>query len=286
MIIVILGFMGSCGLVFTLHFLNPGMYTPEQIEHELGIHAIGMIPKLPPKVEPYDYLRKKPHSGYVEALNSLKISLKLSDPDARVKVIQITSSVPEEGKSSLVLSLAVVMAKEGKKVLVIDADLRRSSLDKTLGLPKEGPGLTDYVMAQIDSPDEYVHPHEEAGIDYMRTGDAHYASATDIFTSNRMQRIVATLKERYDFVLFDTPPVMAVADARVIGQLADKTLFVVRWDKTPRKVARASLELLRKADANIAGVVLQQVNLKRYGRYGYGDSGYYHYGPARRYYTN
>ena len=126
---------------------------------------------------------------------------------------------------------------------------------------------------------------EESGIDIMHTGDAKYANATDIFTSNRMQDIVAALKQRYDYVLFDAPPIMAVADARVIGLVTDKTLFVVRWDKTPRKVARASIELLRQGGTSIAGVVLQQVDLKRYGRLGYGESGYYyHYSRYSHYY--
>ena len=286
-IIFILGFMAACGLVFGLHFLNPGLHSPEQIEKETGLHAIGMIPKLPGKGEPHEYLMKKPHSGYVEAINSLKISLKLSDPDARIKAIQVTSSVPEEGKSSLVLSLAMVMANEGKNVLVVDADLRRSSINKRLGLPQEGLGLTDYVLAQTDKPDEFIIRHEETGIDFMRTGNAKYANATDIFSSKRMHSIVDTLKQRYDYVLFDTPPVMAVADSRVIGQITDKTLFVVRWDKTPRKVARAGIELLRKGNADIAGIVLQQVDLKRYGRLGYGDSGYYyHYGRYGQYYQS
>lgn len=279
--------MAACGLVFGLHFLNPGLHSPEQIEQVTGLHAIGMIPKLPGKGEPHEYLMKKPNSGYVEAINSLKTSLKLSDPDALVKAIQITSSVPEEGKSSLVLSLAMIMVKEGKKVLVVDADLRRSSINKRLGLPQEGPGLTDYVLANDDPPDEYIVSHEESGIDFMRTGDAKYANATNIFSSKRMQSIVAVLKQQYDYVLFDTPPVMAVADARVIGQLTDKTLFVVRWDKTPRKVAKAAIELLLKGDADIAGIVLQQVDLKRYGRLGYGDSGYYyHYGRYGQYYQS
>lgn len=286
-IIVILGFMASCGLVFGLHFLSPGLYSPEQVEQELGIHAIGMIPKLPAGTEPYEYLIKQSNSGYSEAINSLRISLRLSDPDARIRALQVTSSVPEEGKSALVLSLAVLMAKEGKKVLVVDADLRRSSVEKTLGIAEKGPGLTDYVLADTDVPDEFIVHHEAADIDVMRPGDAKYANATDIFTSKRMQAIVAMLKQRYDYILFDTPPVMAVADARVIGQIVDKSLFVVRWDKTPRKVARASIDLLQKGDANIAGIVLQQVDLKRYGRIGYGDSGYYyHYGRYTNYYQS
>ena len=287
LIIFFLGFMAACGLVFTLHFLSPGLYSPEQIQQELGINAIGMIPKLPAKESPFEYLLKKPHSGYVEAINSLNISLRLSDPDARIKCIQITSSVPEEGKSSLVVSLAAVMARAGKKVLIIDADLRRSSINKKLGLPEEGPGLTDFVLAASDSPDEFITSHEETGIDYMRTGDARNANAADIFSSKRMHSIITLLKQQYDYVLFDTPPVMAVADARVIGQLADKTLFVVRWDKTPRKVVRAAISLLREGGADIAGIVLQMVDLKRYGRLGYGDSGYYyHYGRYGQYYQN
>jgi len=142
-------------------------------------------------------------------------------------------------------------------------------------------------MADSGTPEEYIINHEETGVDFMRTGDAKYANASDIFSSQRMQMIVETLKEKYDYILFDTPPVMAVADARVIGQIADKTLFVVRWDKTPRKVARAGIELLQKGGADIAGIVLQQVDLKRYGRFGYGDSGYYyHYGRYGQYYQS
>jgi capsular exopolysaccharide synthesis family protein len=181
----------------------------------------------------------------------------------------------------------MVMASEGKKVLVVDADLRRSSLVKTLGLDPHGPGLTDYVLADTAAPEAFIVYHEVAGFDVMRSGEAKFANATDIFSSKRMQHIVTILKHRYDFVLFDTPPVMAVADARVIGPVVDKLLFVVRWDKTPRKVARASIELLRRGGANIAGVVLQQVNLKRYGYLGYGDSGYYyHYGRYGQYHQS
>jgi len=286
-IIFVLGFMAACGLVLALHFLNPGLYSPEQIQQELGLHTIGMIPRVPSGFSPQDYVIQKPNSGYVEAINSLKISLKLTDPDALIKAIQVTSSVPEEGKSSLVLSLATVMAREGKKVLLIDADLRRSSLGKRLGFSSEGPGLTDFVLAETDSPDDYVKHQEAIGVDYLGTGNAQYANATDIFTSHRMQQIISVLKRQYDFVLFDTPPVMAVADARVIGQITDKTLFVVRWDKTPRKVARAAIDLLRKGGADIAGIVLQQVDLNRYGRLGYGDSGYYyHYGRYGKYYQS
>lgn len=284
-VIAMTGFLGACALVFALHLLNPGLLSPEQIEKEYGVHAIGMLPRLPSGTKPHQHLLDKRTSAYVEALNSLKISLQLSDPDAKIKAIQITSSVPEEGKSSLALSLAMVLSQAGRKVLLIDADLRRSHLEETLGLAVDHPGLTDLVLAADGDPGDFIVKVEKFGIDFMRSGDAGYANATDIFSSRRMEAIVAGLRAKYDYILLDTPPVMAVADARVIGKLADKTLFVVRWDKTPRKVVRAALDLLRKGGSDITGAVLQQVDLRRYGRLGYGDSGYYyHYGRYGQYY--
>ena len=284
---VLLGLMGSCGLVLGLQFLNPGMHSPEQVERDLGEHVLGMIPTLPSKVEPHEQVLNKPNSGYVEAVNSLIVSLKLSDPDKQAGAFQVTSSVPEEGKSSLILGLGIILARSGSKVLVVDADLRRSSIEKRLGHTEDGAGLTDLVLSDSDSISDFVVHHEETGIDFMRTGDARYANATDIFSSRRMQHIVGLMKQDYDYVLFDTPPVMAVADARVIGAVVDKTLFVVRWDKTPKKVARAALNQLRHAGNEIGGAVLQQVDLKRYGRIGYGDSGYYyHYGRYGKYYSS
>ena len=284
---VLLGFMGACGLVLGLQFLNPGIYTPEQIEHDLGIHAIGMIPKLPSKIETHQYLLDKPNSGFAEAINSLRVSLKLSDPDKKVKAIQITSSIPEEGKSSLAIGLAMAMVKSGERVVLVEADLHRSMIEKRLGMPTDVPGMTDLIMSESDQVSDFVNHDEKTGIDLIRTGDAKYASATDIFSSQRMQTIIDLLKQQYDCILFDTPPVMAVADARVIGSVVDSTLFVVRWDKTPKKVAKAAIQLLRQGGTDIAGIVLQQVDLKRYGRIGYGDSGYYyHYGRYGQYYNS
>lgn len=284
---VLLGLMGACGLVLGLQYLNPGIYTPEQIQHDLGVHAIGMIPKLPPKVEPHEYLLDKPGSNFMEAINSIVVSLRLSDPDKNVKTMQVTSSVPEEGKSTLVLSLAIAMAKSGKRVLLMDTDLRRSSLEERLGFDSKVPGLTDLVMAESDNVSDYISRHEPSGIDFMRSGKGEYASASEIFSSRRMQKIIDLLKQQYDYILLDSPPVMAVSDARVIGQLVDKTLFVIRWDKTPKKAVKAAIQLLRQGGTEVGGIVLQQVDLKRYGRIGYGDSGYYyHYGRYSQYYSS
>ena len=283
---LLVGFLGACGLVLGLQMLNPGMMSPEQVQRVLHEFVIGLIPIVPGKVAPHDYVLKKPNSGLVEAINSLKFALELSDPDNPVKAVQVTSSVAEEGKTTLAIAVARVMAASGKKVILVDGDLRRSSIGNKLDIREKHKGLSDLVVAGDADLSEFLVRDEKGGVDFMPTGTAKYANATDIFSSHRMVEIVATLKSIYDLVIVDTPPVMAVADARIIGRVVDTTAFVVRWDKTPRKVAKAAVEQLHRADVDIAGVVLQQVDLDRYGRMGYGDSGYYyHYGRYGKYYS-
>jgi succinoglycan biosynthesis transport protein ExoP len=283
---IVMGFLAACGLVLGLQLLNPGMMTPEQVQKVLKEFVIGLIPISPGKAIPHEYVLEKPNSGLVEAINSLKFGLALSDPDHPVKAIQVTSSVPEEGKTTLAIALARVMSASGKKVLLVDGDLRRSSIGKKLNMREKHKGLSDLVVAGDAPLAEFLVRDEKGKVDLMPPGTAKYANATDIFSSHRMEEIVTMLKSVYDLIIIDTPPVMAVADARIIGRVVDKTLFVVRWDKTPRKVAKAAMEQLNRANVDIAGVVLQQVDLDRYGRMGYGDSGYYyHYGRYGKYYS-
>ena len=285
-VITMMGLMFGVGLVLVLQFLKTGLLSPEQIERELDVHTLGVIPNVPANLEPYDYVLDKPHSGFVEAINSLKISLDLSYPDRELKVLQVTSSVPDEGKTSLAISLARILAKSGKKVVLVDGDLRRPSIARKLGLPKNNKGLSDLVLSAENSLAEFLIKDEKSGFHLMSTGTAEFAQPLDIFSSRRMQSIIGLLKSQFDFVIFDTPPVMAVADARVIGKLVDKTLFVVQWDKTPIKVVKAALQQLQSGGANVAGVVLQRVDLKRYAGIGYGDSGYYYvYGRYGQYYS-
>lgn len=287
LILIIIGaFFIAVILVFIVQALTPGLHSPEQVEHELGIPAIGLIPYVQ-DVDPQDYILEKPHSSYSEALNSLKTSLMLSGPDDAVKAIQITSAVPEEGKSALALSFSRMLAMSGKKVILVDADLRRASLEKKLGISATSKGLTDLVMSDNTHLSDFVIKDEKSGAFIMPKGAAEYVNATDIFSSHRMEAIIVSLKKQFDYIIFDTPPVMAVSDARILGRLVDKTVFVVHWDKTPAKVIKAALKQLDASEVDIAGCVLQQVNLKRYSSYSYGDSGYYyHYGKYGQYYTN
>jgi succinoglycan biosynthesis transport protein ExoP len=272
-------------LVLALEAMTPGITNPEQVEKELHRHTLGVVPLVAKGVvedQPLD----KPQSVYVESLNSLLVSLALSNPDHDPRVFQVTSSVPEEGKTTLAISLARQLSVSGKSVVLVDGDLRRAAVEKRLGLKRNEIGLTDLVLAPDSNIDEYLVKDPKSAVLVLAPGKAAYVNASEVLSSQRMQRIVKVLRERFDYVIFDAPPVMAVADARQISQFVETTLFVVRWNKTPAKVAKAALKQLDGVQAEIAGVVMQSVDLKRYSRVGYGDSGYYyHYSKYGSYYS-
>lgn len=275
----------ALGVAFLLEMLNPGLRNPEQIETLLKRPTVGLIPKLN-EAKPLDYAIKNPQSSLTEAINSLRVSLLLLDPDKAVKTVLVTSSVPEEGKSTLAGLLARQAANSGQRVILVDADLRRPTVEKMFGLGKPK-GITDYLMTPGSQYLDFIVKDEASGLHILGRGLAEFVNPADLFASHRMEALINTLSNDYDLVLIDSPPVMAVTDSRVLSTLADKTLFVVRWDFTPRKVIKTALRQISDAGNNVAGIVLQRVNLKQYSRYSYGESGYYyHYGRYRQYYNN
>jgi capsular exopolysaccharide synthesis family protein len=287
-LLIIGGFILAIILVFLVQAFNQGILTPEQIEKYLGLAVIGMIP-LVKKKDVHEYILKKPQSSFAEAFNTLKTSLILSNPDETVKVLQFTSSIPQEGKSTLSIAFARLLAKAGNKVILLDSDLRRGSVQRKLGFSTTtSKGLTDLVMNSGGSIEEFVIKDEKSGAYIMPCGEAELVNVTDIFSSHRMHTIIDLLKKNFDYVILDTPPVMAVSDARIIAKLVDKTLFVVQWDKTPRKVIRTAVDILKGGGADIAGCVLNKVDLQRYASsLSHGGSGYYYqHALYDNYYTN
>ncbi len=285
-LIVVGSIIISVMLIFIIHSLRPGLFSPEQIEKELDISAIGILPHLQTD-EPHNYLLEKPHSIYGEALSSLKTSIMLSGPNEAVKAIQITSSVPEEGKSTLALSFSRLLAMSGKKVILVDADLHRASIESRLGIPVTNKGLSDLVASDGSDLAYFVVKDEKSSLVIMPKGVSEYVNAADMLSSHKMKVVIASLKKQFDYVIFDTPPVMVVSDARVLGRLVDTTVFVIHWNKTPVNVVKAALKQLMDDKVCIAGCILQQVNLKRYSSYSYGVSGYYyHYGKYGQYYAS
>jgi capsular exopolysaccharide synthesis family protein len=251
-----------------------------QLEAETGVPVLGLVPqvRLPPGHRIDTYLAEKPASSYAEAFRIVWFSLKHAVPEGGLRVLLVTSSVPEEGKSVTALSLARTAAKMSLKVALVDADVRRPSIGRMLGVaPVKGIAeilkgeatLDEAMMRDPLSSVDVLMPSAPQAIDLM-------ATSTDL------ARLVSELRERYDLVVIDSPPTMPVADVQVLARLADYTLFCVRWNETPRASVVASVRSL--VAANVAGTLLTRVNIRKHARYGYGDVGYY-YGKYPGYYS-
>ena len=276
-------------MIFIFEKLNPGIRSPEQIRDLFNMSTLGIAPNvLDAGVPLHDYILVKPQSALAEAINTLRISLSLLNPDTQVKSLLVTSSVPGEGKSTLSVLIARHSARVGQRVVLVDADLRRPTIGKLFNLSNSTLGLTDLLMNHNLLLDDVLVDDPKTGMKILTRGKSAYVNPVDLFASLRMKSIIDDLYGQFDLVVFDSAPIMVVPDSRILSGLVDKTIFVVNWDSTPKKVIHSALHLLIKdGHANLAGIVLQKVDLHKYGRYGYGDSGhYYHYSRYKQYYTS
>jgi capsular exopolysaccharide synthesis family protein len=272
-------------IAFGLELMDHGFRSTEQVEQAMAAAPLGLIPALKGLRNlgktPEDYVIEKPVSAFAESIRSLRTSLMLSDVDHPPKVILVSSSTPREGKTSTVVALGRLMAGAGQRVLIIDCDLRRPKVHKVIGLQAR-PGLVDYLAGEATL-EQIVQQDPLTPASVIAAGRGA-PSPPDLLGSDQMRRLLMEMSERYDFVLLDSAPVLAVSDTRMLARLADKVVFLVRWADTRREVAINGLRQLRDTGASIAGVALTMVDVRKHARYGYADSGYY-YGRTRKYYT-
>ena len=274
-------------LVFLVEQLDSGFRSAEQIESMAGVGTLALIPLLTRRRLkghlPIGYVLDKPASSYAESLRTLYTGVLLSAVDAGAKSILITSSLPGEGKTTLAVAMTRLLARGGRRVLLVDADLRRSGVARILDLPNEI-GLVQLLGPRGETLEHAVQHDPGSGLHVLTTGRGSVPSPSDLFESARMKALLESLRDTYDLVVIDSPPLHVVSDARVLARLADTTVFLVRWAKTRREVALLGLRQIVEAGANLAGVVLSMVNVRKHARYGYADSGYYYgYGSSRAY---
>lgn len=275
-------------LIAIIERLDGGFRTGEQIERMTGHGVVGMIPELSKStlgtLVPARFAVDRPTSSYAEALRSAFTAMTLGSLDNPPKIIMVTSSLPGEGKSTFACSLASLLARSNpdKRIIVVDCDLRRSSVVKALEVPETN-GTIDEYLSGIKTLDQVIGRDEGSGLYYV-PARANTPNSAEILGSNAMRSFTEALARQFDLVFLDTPPLMAVSDARIVAQIVDYVVFLVRWEQTGRELAMNALKLLKDVRKNI-GVVLAQVNVRRHARYGYGDYGDY-YSKYREYYTD
>jgi len=271
-------------LAIVIELLDYGFRSLSQIEGLTGLPTLGMVPMIMRKgraTQPHQLAVSKPGSVYGEAVRTLRTALLLSDSERPPRTVLVTSSIPNEGKTSTALSIACQSAKSGQRCIILDCDLRQSSVHKYFGVPNKI-GLADYLVdkARLEEVIE-IDPVSAAHLIYA---GARAPNPIDLLGSPQMRRLIKALSQAYDLVILDTPPVLAVSDALVLVRHVDATLFLIRWEKTRRQAAISGLKVVLEAGASLAGVVLSQVDVKRHAQYDYADSGYY-YGGYNKYYT-
>ena len=271
-------------LAFLIEGLDRRVRSGSDLEREFGIGVLGVLPLISgreDRLRPAHYLAERPFSGFAEAARSIVTGLRMSD-QASASVLMVTSALPEEGKTTLSISLAAGAANSGLKVLLIDLDLRRPTLHERVGQGPHQAGLVDHLNGTL--PRERLIQHEpESGIDFVVVGRPPH-NPLELLQSPKLRRLIETARRDYDQVIIDCAPVLAVTDARVATQLADRIILATRWRSTGSDAVGGALRILADVQADVAGCVLTAVNMNQYRLYASGEAASY-YKQYRRYYV-
>jgi capsular exopolysaccharide synthesis family protein len=265
------------GIAFVLDFLDDTFKMPEDVESNLGLPLLGMIPKLEEGATPLAELGKA-RSSFVEAYFAARTALQLANANGTPKSLLITSSNPNEGKTTTAISLAQSFAEQGKRVLLVDADMRRPSLHKILGFGNTD-GLANTLTGERRAADVIVH--DSHGFDVLTSGPTSPNPAR--LLSGGLRSLLSDLETRYDLVIFDGPPVVGLADVPILASAIQETVLVIQARKSRRRVVMSALRRLRTSRNAIVGVILTKFD-HRSADYAYTyaySSYYYSYGDGR-----
>ena len=254
----------------------------EDLETYTQLHTLGTVPVIARgtqrKSPPVRLFLDAPKSEFAEAIRTLRTAVALSGLDHPRRLILITSTVPGEGKTTVAVNLAAAMSQL-ERVLLIDADLRRSQVAERLGLPTPVIGLAE-LLAGSAAVDDCIHSVEGTGLHLLPAGAACH-NPLEVLSSERFAEVMQTLTQRYDRVVLDSAPAQAVSDALVLSRLCDGVVFVVRADATPRQLVQLAVKRLRRVDGHLIGAVLNRFDHAKGMRYG----GYQRYSYAYRGYS-
>jgi capsular exopolysaccharide synthesis family protein len=274
------------GGAFAMEMLRTGFTSPSEVEQALGIPVLASVRRLKKSELVKDgktipvpfYQLHQPLSPFSESMRTLRAGLHMSDVDQPPKVIQVTSARPGEGKTTIAVSVAISAAFAGLKVVLVDADLRHPAASRLLKLEREK-GLVDLLTGAVGA-DKTLKYHKDLKLTIIPAG-SKTLNPPDVLGSDRVKALISQLKETFDYVVLDTPPIGPVVDAVIVAGLVEKTLLVVEWASTPRELVESSLKQV-SAHKRVAGIVFNFINQNRAMKYG----GEYYYGQSyEKYYS-
>lgn len=276
-------------VVAILERLQNGFRSARAAERALGLPVLALVPevarpfkRLFAPLPPANAILTEPTSQFAEAIRAVTTRIDLMAPDRPVRSIVVSSAMPAENKSLVVVSLARSWAQAGGRTILVDGDLRRPSIGRTLGAGAAA-GLAE-LLAGDAALEQVVHEDAATGLHYIPSGVSRTVPQ-HLLRSPRWRQLVADLAACYDHVVIDSPPVMAVSDSTLLATAADGVVFVARWRRTSREVVRAGLQQFLRVDIPILGVLVTRVNAVHYERVKYGDETSF-LRQYRRYYSH
>ncbi|MHB8420476.1 MAG: GumC family protein [Myxococcales bacterium] len=283
---LIAGLLAGLGFAFAAEWLDNTFKGQEDIERVLGLAFLGIVPSIADPALPRGvsdkaavardlFVHTHPKSSVAECCRSVRTNLLFMSPDRPLHRLLITSSGPQEGKTTTAISLGIAMAQSGNRVLVVDTDMRRPRLHRAFGVSNEI-GLSTAVVGETRIED-CVKSTEVPNLWVLPCGPVP-PNPAEMLHADRFREIVGALSAKYDRVLFDSPPLAAVADAAVLSTLVDGALLVLKAGKTSHEVAKRAVASLQAVNAPIAGVILNDLDLESR------EYSYYYYYYRRGYY--
>ncbi len=274
---VMVGLVMGTGLGFFVDYLDTTIKSPQDVKETLQSYFLGGIPEIEEKedVKKDRIVHLEPKSPISEAYRDIRTEiLFLTLKDKNSKTILVTSAEPQAGKTTTTTNTGIAFAQNGNKVLVVDSDLRKPQLHKAFGVDRDH-GLTDYLRGDADL-DSII---KSTGIENLQviTAGKTLSNPAESINSERMREFISDVKQKFDLVLFDSPPIISVTDAIILANMVDASMQVVRSGKAHVPVTLRAKEKLTSAKANVLGIILNDINTFQ------GDY-YYHYYKYYRYY--
>jgi capsular exopolysaccharide synthesis family protein len=275
---VVITMMIGLALAFFLEHWDNTLHSPNDVKRYLAIPFLGPVGLFPPKGNGKALnlaVLREPKSSLAEALRNVRTNLIFSFVESHQKAMVITSPGPMEGKTFVSSNLAVTMAQMGRRVVLIDADMRKPSVNKVFGISLK-PGLSDLILGRCKLNDAM----QQTPVKSLRVISAGTIppNSSELLTSTIMQKLLNYLRDRFDYLIFDTPPILVVTDAAVLSGILDGTVLVIKASETTREAAQRALERLSEVHSRPLGVVLNQVDFRRERyHYNYYYSNYYYY---------
>ncbi len=264
---VIIGLVVGVGLAFFIEYLDTSVKTIDDVERALGSPVLGVIPQ-----NVGILVHEGAESPHAEAYRVLRTNLLFSRKDDKLNTVAVVSAGAGEGKSTTVFNLAAIFAQGGQRVLIVDSDLRRPTLHKMLKVTNNI-GLTNYLLKQ-NTLEQVIQTTNLPTLDFMASGKLP-SSSLGILSSAQMRDLISELKQHYDYIFFDSPPVMGVSDASILASEVDMTLQVIQYRRYPQPMNIRAKQLIEKVGGNLVGIVLNNINMSQDESYYY-YSGYYH----------